>query len=105
MINWKESCKELPPNGSYVAALKYHWKSCWPLSAEIIFGEVESYFDKEGKRVARVNTCDFTGAGGSFWDFPYDGMGSCDHIMAWAYAKDFKRPDFIEHNSHWGDEK
>ena len=105
MINWKDAKKEIPPDGTNVAALKYHWKECWPLSAEILFGEVESYINDEGERIARVNTCDFTGEGCSFWDFPCYAMGSCDHIIAWALAKDFKKPDFINHDKHWGEEK
>lgn len=100
-IDWKNPRNELPEDGAYVAALQYHWKECWPLSAEIIFGEVESYIDEDGIRRARVNTCDFTGGGNMHWDFSSEYLNS-DLIAAWAYAKDFKKPDFINHNNHWG---
>lgn len=105
IIDWKNPCDQLPDDGVYVAALRYHWKECWPLSAEIMFGEVESYVDSGGIRVARVNTCDFTGAGSSYWMFPYNGMGDSDCIVAWEYSIAFKRPDFLNHNKHWGNEK
>ncbi len=104
-MNWKDPLKELPPDGTFIAALQYHWKECWPLSAEIMFGEVESYINDENERIARVNTCDFTGEGSSYWNFPAYGMTSCDHIKAWAYSSEFIRPSFINHNDHWGKEK
>lgn len=105
-MEWINPCERLPPDGSFVAALIYHWKNCWPLSAEIMFGKVESYINADGHRIARVNTCDFTGSGGSFWCFPVESfLSDSDHISAWCYAKEFKRPSFIEHNTHWGDEK
>lgn len=104
-IHWKNPLKELPPHDSYVAVLKYHWKRCWPLSAEIIFGQVESYINEEGIRKARVNTCDFTGGGSYCWYFPYEPWIDSDCIVAWAYAHEFKRPEFLEHDQHWGPEK
>lgn len=105
IIDWKDPLKDLPPDNAYVACLKYHWKECWPLSAEIIFGEVESYTNEDGIRIARVNTCDFTGGGSYCWNFPIDGMGDSDTIVAWAHTKEFKRPDFLNHDKHWGNEK
>ena len=105
-IEWIDPSKELPPDGAFVACLKYHWKHCWPLSAEIMFGEVESYINEEQIRIARVNTCDFTGGGGYCWNFScYGVIPSSDYISAWAYAKEFKRPEFMTHNPHWGEEK
>lgn len=104
-IDWKDPLKEMPPDRAFVACLKYHWKECWPLSAEIIFGEVQSYINVDGIRIAQVNTCDFTGSGSYYWDFPCYGMGDSDTIVAWTYAKNFKRPDFLNHNKHWGEEK
>lgn len=89
---------------SHVAVLRYHWKACWPLSAEIIFGQVESHVNEDGVRIARVNTRDFTGGGSHCWDFS-PGYRDSDTISAWAYCKDFKCPDFLEHNPHWGSEK
>ncbi len=106
MINWKDPTKDLPKDGEYVAAIKYHWKECWPLSAQIMFGEVQSYINEDSKRVARINNCDFTGAGSYCWYFPiYDCGNDSDTICAWAYAKDFKKPEFINHDAHWGKEK
>lgn len=104
MINWKDPKVELPEDGQHVAAMQYHWKKCWPLSAGIIFGECESYIDEDGIRIASVNTCDFTGQGSSFWNFP-NKYYVADYIVAWAYASDFKRPEFIVHDTHWGSEK
>lgn len=105
MIEWKNPNKELPPDKAFVACLKYHWKNCWPLSVEIIFGEVESYLNEDGVRIVRVNTNDFTGGGSYCWYFhPGETFGS-DIIDAWAYSKDFKRPDFLNHEKHWGKEK
>lgn len=105
MITWKDPRNELPEDGCYVAALQYHNKNCWPLSAEIMFGQVESYINEDGKRIARVNTNDFTGGGSYCWDFPVFGTASSDEISAWAYAKDFTKPDFLHHDPHWGEEK
>lgn len=105
-MEWINPIEKLPEDRAHVAALMYHWKECWPLSAEIMFGEVESYVNDDGERIARVNTYDFTGAGGSYWSFPCYGLyGGSDVIRAWCYAKEFKRPAFIEHNPHWGQEK
>ncbi len=70
-----------------------------------MFGEVESYFNEDGERIARINTCDFTGGGAYCWNFPCYGIRDSDAIVAWAYAKDFKRPDFLNHDKHWGEEK
>lgn len=104
-IEWKDPNLELPQDGECVAALRYHWKQCWPLSVEIMFGEVESYQHVDGYRVARVNTCDFTGGGNYHWNFPVNKYFDSDHIAAWAYSKEFKRPEFLIHNTHWGKEK
>jgi hypothetical protein len=103
MINWKDPLKEMPKDGEYVACMQYHWKHCWPLSAEIIFGEVESYINEDGHRIARVNTRDFTGGGSYCWSFSE--YRDSDSIVAWTYANEFKRPDFLRHNPHWGSEK
>lgn len=105
IIDWKDPRQELPPDDAYVAALKYHWKECWPLSVEIIFGQVESYINADGLRVARINTCDFTGSGSYCWNFPIDRIADSDYIVAWTLSKDFKKPSFLNHNSHWGVEK
>ncbi len=103
-IEWKDPKDKIPPDGTYVSILSYHWKKCWPLSAEIIFGVVESYIDENGERIARVNTDDFTGKGSYCWDFDfYNGLEN--FISAWTYASDFKRPSFLEHDKHWGEEK
>lgn len=99
-MNWKDPNKELPKDGKQVAVLIYHWKKCWPHSAEIYFGEVESYIDDEGNRHARVSNCDFIGGGSASWSFdPYSDYP----IEAWCYASEFVKPDFIEHNPHWGE--
>ena len=97
---WKDPQKELPPENSKIAVLSYHWKKSWPLSAEIIFGEVESYTTEDGKRLSRVNTCDMTGAGSYCWYF-HDDSGE-KTIAAWCYASEFKKPPFLEHNEHHG---
>lgn len=45
------------------------------------------------------------GAGSSFWKFPVGEYSDSDSIVAWAHSKDFKRPEFLDHNPHWGEEK
>ncbi len=104
MIKWYNPLLQLPPDGTFVACMSYHWKECWPLSAEIIFGEVESYINDDGNRVARVNTCDFTGGGNYKWNFPVEFLDH-DCICAWCFSSEFEKPDFLRHNSHWGPEK
>jgi len=105
-MEWINPLDEIPPDHSYVAALRYHWKKCWPLSAEIIFGDVESYICDAGFRIARINTNDFTGSGSYCWYFPsHDYWPNSDVIVAWCYAKEFQKPKFIEHDFHWGKEK
>ncbi len=98
-MNWKDPKKELPKDGKQVAALIYHWKKCWPHSAEIYFGEVESCIDDDGNRHVRVKNVDFIGGGLCSWYFNY----SDDSIIAWCYASEFVKPEFIEHNPHWGE--
>ena len=100
MINWKDPKKELPKDGEIVAVLVYHSKECWPLSAKIIFGEVETAVNHNGNDMMRANTCDFTGAGNHSVDLIPQGWD--EHAEAWAYGSDFKKPDFIRHNDHWG---
>ena len=100
MINWKNPEVELPPDGAYVAGMSYHQKMFWPLSAEIIFGEVESYYDENNKRKVRMCTNDFTGAGSScLYFYPCHE----EEAWAWAFASEFEKPDFIPHSSYWGD--
>ncbi len=101
-MNWIDARKELPDDGLIVAVLRYHWKECWPLSAEIIFGEVESYINERGFRICRANTSDFTGGGSYCWYFPIDGLGDSNSIACWTRASEFKKPDFLRHNPHWG---
>lgn len=101
MINWKNPLEEMPEDGAHVACMQYYWKQCWPLSAEIIFGEVESYIDEDGKRIVKVNTCDYTGAGNYCWYFPVFQNTNSDCIRAWAYASDFKKPSFLDHNCNY----
>lgn len=105
-IDWKDASKELPTKGSFIAALKYHWKECWPLSVEIIFGEVESWINDRGDKSLRVNTKEFTGHGLSFLEFPCnDSNNNTNIVAAWAYANEFKRPDFLRHDEYYGEEK
>lgn len=70
-----------------------------------MFGEAEIVTDKDGTLHARVNSCDFTGYGCSCWYFTQPPWSDPDMIVAWSYASEFKRPEFIKHNPHWGEEK
>ena len=96
-MKWKDACKILPEDGQYVAAMRYHSKQCWPLSAEIMFGKVESYFNSDGIRIVRVDTEDFTGAGNYCWDFPINSESDSDTIVAWCNSSEFIKPDFLRH--------
>lgn len=95
-ITWRNPLVELPEDGELVGVIIYHWKNRWPLSAEIGFGEVESYVDGGGDRRARVNTCDWTGGGSSYWNFSE--FINSDVISGWCYANEFKKPDFLRHS-------
>lgn len=102
-MKWFNPEEILPEDRENIAVLVYHNKHCWPMSAEIYFGEVESYTDEDGVRHVRALNNDFIGGGGVPWY-----LTSCDcytMAVAWAYAKDFQRPDFIDHDPHWGKEK
>ena len=103
-INWRKP-SDPPKNGEYVAVLIYHWKNCWPLSAEIYFGEVEdSNPDPDtGEINKRVLNNDYIGCGSAQWYFKANYYH--EQISAWAYASEFIKPDFIEHNLHYGEIK
>lgn len=101
MINWKNPHDELPKDNEEVAVLIYHWKSHWPLSCEIYFGEVESCIDIEtNERRVRVLNNDYIGQGSAQWYF-FERDFCGDIIDAWCYAKDFKKPDFIIHDKRY----
>lgn len=102
MIEWINPKDRLPRDGEMVALLRYHWKECWPLSADIIFGEAEIVTDEYGRLHARVNTWDFTGSGCSSYYFLPNSRTSEDYIAAWCCANEFKKPDFLNHKPHWG---
>lgn len=100
-MNWKDPKVELPKDKSKVAVLIYYSKECWPLSAEIYFGEAEYLgIDEEGNKIFRVVNCDFIGGGLSQWCF-YD-QPLYSKIDAWAYSDEFPKPEFLKHDPHWG---
>lgn len=81
----------------------YNRQEFMKLPEGVIFSSGEPYAFMD--MFIKGETWDFTGSGSSYWDFPVYGMTSSDHIKAWAYASEFKRPSFIHHDNHWGKEK
>jgi hypothetical protein len=99
MIEWK-NIDEVPPDGTIVAVLIMHWKADWPQSAEIYFGEVESYEEK-GERKARVLNHDYIGGGSKQWYF-YE-THCYDKISAWAFADEFNIPEFFKEDKKFNE--
>jgi len=95
MIEWKNPAVEIPDEGRCVASLNYHNKSNWPLSAEIIFGIVEY---GHGDNCFSVQTNDCSGCGSSYHAY---GDSFFDECHAWAYFRDFNKPDWLAHDPHF----
>ena len=76
MINWKTNF-EIPPDGSRVVVMSWHWKERFPGSMEIMGGEV-CYLSG---RLWCVDTMDESGKGG-FSKLSED-------IEFWCFAEDF----------------
>lgn len=94
MITWKDPNNEQPDVDRCVAAINYHNKRNWPLSAEIVFGIVE----KQGDGF-HVQSADCTGMG--CYGLTFNTDWTANEIHAWAYATDFAKPDFLEHDPHF----
>ena len=94
MIDWINPDDAFPYEDRCVAALSYHRKNNWPLSAEIIFGIVLTTADG-----FQVQTWDCTGEGNYGWY--YCPKSSENDIQAWCYASEFTKPDFLQHDPHF----
>lgn len=108
-MKWIDPKIELPKDQQVVAALIYHWKENWPQSVEISFGTCHHYpkenfpgIESDTDRVT-VENCDMVG-GGCQRKYFVGQYPDSDRIVAWCDAKDFKKPDFLNHNMHWGEQ-
>lgn len=98
-LNWRDSKKELPKEGEIVWVIYQHWKEHNPRSCQIFCGEVQ--YNNSGKD-PRVQTDDFTGSGA--WAVYFNGeQVSEDRALAWIPASEFKMPEWIPHDKHWGE--
>ena len=98
MIDWKNPEKEFPDEGRCIAVITYHNKNNWPLSAEILFGIVEYWINRDGVKGFDCQTWDCTGYGCSYTTYP-EQQGELIH--AWAYCQEINKPSWMTHDPHF----